>query len=71
MICYINSNPTMQQAREGTSNVSSGIGMCGKAFQQRSKANSGTAAIESSELMAPIHTSFDTKKRPATKARME
>jgi hypothetical protein len=55
MIRYINSNPTMQQAREGASKVSSGIGMESKAFQQNSKANSGTAQVPMADLHQPIH----------------
>ena len=66
MIRYINSNPTMQQAREGASNVASSQGMQSKAFQMDSKANSGQAPIEPEELLAPIkHVDFD---RPAKKA---
>ena len=43
MIRYINSNPTMQQAREGASKVSSGIGMDSHKISAERQSNSGTA----------------------------
>lgn len=68
MIRYINSNPTMQQAREGASKVSGGSGMYGKAFMHDSKANSGKApSATAEELMAPI----DTCERPSKKSKKE
>ena len=55
MIRYVNSNPTMQQAREGGSKVSSGTGMLAHVFEDDSGANSGKAEkATAEELMAPI-----------------
>ena len=56
MIRYINSNPTMQQAREGASKVSSGIGMESHKFSTESKTNSGTADdVTPADMLAPIN----------------
>ena len=65
MIRYINSNPTMQQAREGCSTVSGGGGMYGTSFMPESKANAGgaPAAATAAELMAPIEKVEPEKKK--------
>ena len=65
MIRYINSNPTMQQAREGCSTVSSGGGMYGTSFMPENKANAGgaPAAATAAELMAPIEKVEPEKKK--------
>ena len=56
MIRYMNSNPTMQQAREGASKVSSGIGMDSHKFSTESKTNSGTADdVTPADMLAPIN----------------
>ena len=60
MIRYINSNPTMQQAREGASAISGGLDMCGPAFQSEGKSNSGKADMyTANDLIAPIEKDFD------------
>ena len=63
-IRYINSNPTMQQAREAASRVDGGLGMHLHAFQFDSKSNSGTAPSEVSpkDLLAPIKQKQHIKK---------
>ena len=55
-IRYINSNPTMQQACEGASSLSGGLGMDGKTFQcEDRRANSGQAPkATAADLVAPI-----------------
>ena len=62
---YINSNPTMQQARECASKVSGALGMHSRAFMVDSKGNSGTASTETTaeDLLQPLET---TKKRKRT-----
>ena len=64
MICYINSNPTMHQAREGASKVSSQVGMYLQAFQSDNKGNSGTARSETTAagLLKPVPTRKKRKK---------
>ena len=55
VIRYANSNPTMQQAREGASEVFSSVGMEGKSFMHESRANLGKAAVATAlELLVPI-----------------
>ena len=64
MIRYINSNPTMQQAREGASSLSGGLGMLGHAFQHEGKGNSAKAeGVTAEDLMAPIESDFDKPKK--------
>ena len=54
---YINSNPTMQQAREAASQVTSGSGMHIRAFQSNNRGNSGTAegGETAEDLLAPLN----------------
>ncbi|KAL7527937.1 hypothetical protein ACHAXR_003152, partial [Thalassiosira sp. AJA248-18] len=71
MIRYINSNPTGQQAREGASTVSGGIGMYATSFKFDNKANAGGAPRHTAEeLMAPLETTID-ESRAAKKRKTE
>ena len=67
MIWYINSNPTMQQAREGASANSSVVGNECKAFQQNNKANLGNAPGASAKgLLADIDVGLHVKNKQRT-----
>lgn len=65
LIRYINSNPNMQQAREGASKVSGQLGMEARAFTGNNKGNSGTADmdIDVSDLFAPIEAKKDAGRK--------
>jgi len=65
LIRYINSNPNMQQAREGASKVSGQLGMVAKAFTGSNKGNSGTADMDvhASDLLAPIEAKKDAGRK--------
>mmetsp|Transcript_27598 Transcript_27598/g.58969 ORF Transcript_27598/g.58969 Transcript_27598/m.58969 type:complete len:109 (+) Transcript_27598:541-867(+) len=55
-IRYINSNPNMQQGREGISKASSQLGMHNQSIQDDDKGNSGTAQSETTakDLLVPV-----------------
>ena len=64
MIRYINSNPTMQQCREGGSRVASQVPS--NMFSKKAGSNAGGATVEAADYLAPVSIRV-TKRRKCIK----